>query len=309
VGKLELRAPEAAAGTRLDRYLASLDDVGSRSRARDLIDSGGVRVDGRRPRAGTVVRGGELLEIELPDQDPAPIAPTPSVVFGDDSLVVVNKPAGLVVHPAPGQRSRSLVEIVSGLEGGADAIRPGVVHRLDKDTSGLMILARSERAHRHLSAQIRRREVRRVYLALVEGRMDARSGTIDAPLGRDRQRPERMAVAGQRSREARTHFEVVELLARHTLVRVRLETGRTHQIRAHFAEIGHPLAGDPRYRSPGAGRSGEAPMGSPELGLARQFLHSTELGFRHPADGRPMEFSSPIPQDLQRALEAAREAG
>ena len=172
----------------------------------------------------------------------------PRLVHVDDSLAVVDKPAGLVVHPAPGQVGRTLVdELRSTLGGGEDPERPGIVHRLDRDTSGLMIVARGDEAHRRLSAMIKGREVSRGYLALVEGRMRSRSGTIDAPLGRDYRAPERRAVRGRGAREARTHFEVRELLPGDSFCEVRLETGRTHQIRAHFAAIGHPIAGDPRY--------------------------------------------------------------
>ena len=175
--------------------------------------------------------------------------------------------------------------------GGEDPQRPGIVHRLDKDTSGLMVVARGDEAHRRLAHQIKAREVRRAYRALVEGHPRSRTGTIDAPLGRDYRAPERRAVGGRAPRQARTHFEVLELLAADALVEVRLETGRTHQIRAHFAAIGHPVAGDPRYGH--AGRHG----------LARQFLHSAELGFRHPFTEEELEFSSPLPADLAEALD------
>jgi 23S rRNA pseudouridine1911/1915/1917 synthase len=180
------------------------------------------------------------------------------------------------------------------LGGGQDPQRPGIVHRLDKDTSGLMIVARDDEAHRRLAAQIKAHEVRRAYLALVEGHPRSRSGTIDAPLGRDYRAPERRAVGGRAPREARTHFTVVEVLPADALVDVRLETGRTHQVRAHFAAIGRPLAGDPRYGH--AGRHG----------LQRQFLHSAELGFRHPFTGQTLEFESALPPDLVAALEVAR---
>ncbi len=219
----------------------------------------------------------------------------PRIVHSDDRLAVIEKPPGLVVHPAPGHRGPTLTEVLGDLLGGGeDAARPGIVHRLDRDTSGLMIVARDPDAHRRLAAMIREREVTREYLALVEGRLRSRSGTIDAPLGRDYRAPERRAVRGRGAREARTHFEVLELLPRDSLVRARLETGRTHQVRAHFAAIGHPLAGDPRYGH--AGRHG----------LARQFLHSARLAFAHPFSGERLEFSSPLPLDLDEALERAR---
>jgi 23S rRNA pseudouridine1911/1915/1917 synthase len=218
-----------------------------------------------------------------------------ALVHVDEALAVVDKPAGLVVHAAPGHRGETLVSVLGELLGGGeDPVRPGIVHRLDRDTSGLMLVARTDEAHRALAAAIKAREVRREYLALVGGRPRSRSGTIDAPLGRDYRAPERRAVGGRGARDARTHFEVVEAVGGDTLVRVRLETGRTHQIRAHFAAIGHPVAGDPRYG--GAGRHG----------LARQFLHSARLGFTHPNTGENVEFDSELPEDLLKALEQAR---
>ena len=220
--------------------------------------------------------------------------PEPRVVHLDDWLVVVDKPPGLVVHPAPGHRGPTLVDMLPGLAGG-EAGRPGIVQRLDKDTSGLMVAARSGEAHRALAAQVAAREVGREYLALVEGRLRSRAGTIDAPIGRSHRRPERMAISGRGSREARTHFTVLEPLPADTLCEVRLETGRTHQVRAHFAAIGHPVAGDPTYGS--AGRHG----------LGRQFLHSRRLSFRHPATGDEVSFASDLPPDLAQALERARE--
>ena len=221
----------------------------------------------------------------------------PRIAWQDEWLAVVDKPAGLIVHAAPGHRGTTLVdELEELLGGGDDPGRPGIVHRLDRDTSGLMVVARTDEAHRRLARAIKAHEVRREYLALVEGRPRSRSGTIDAPLGRDYRAPERRAVGGRGARGARTHFEVLETLAEDALVRARLETGRTHQVRAHFAAIGHPLCGDPRY-----GHAGR-------LGLTRQFLHSARIGFRHPEGGEELEFSSPLPADLEAALGRAREA-
>ncbi len=217
------------------------------------------------------------------------------VIHADEALLVVDKPAGLVVHPAPSHRGETLAGLLGELAGGGEGSRPGIVHRLDKDTSGLMIVARNEASQRALAAQIRRREVVREYLALVEGILDSRSGTIDAPLGRDRRRRTRQAVRGAGEREARTHFEVIEALTADTLVRARLETGRTHQIRVHFAAIGHPVAGDPEYGSKG------------RHGLSRQFLHSARLAFHHPTTGKEMTFESDLPADLEAALAQARD--
>jgi 23S rRNA pseudouridine1911/1915/1917 synthase len=216
------------------------------------------------------------------------------VIHADDDLLVVDKPAGLVVHPAPSHRGETLVGLLGELAGGGEGSRPGIVHRLDKDTSGLMLVARNDSSQRALAAQIKARQVVREYLALVEGALESRSGTIDAPLGRDRRRRTRRAVRGAGEREARTHFEVIEVLPADTLVRARLETGRTHQVRVHFAAIGHPVAGDPEYG--GRGRHG----------LTRQFLHSARLSFRHPATGEEMSFESALPADLEAALARAR---
>jgi 23S rRNA pseudouridine1911/1915/1917 synthase len=219
----------------------------------------------------------------------------PRIVHLDDDLAVVDKPAGLVVHPAPSHSGPTLVsELEEVLGGGADPERPGIVHRLDKGTSGLLVVARTDAAHAALQAQVKRREVERVYLALAGGRLASRTGTIDAPIGRASRQRHRMAVAGAATREARTHFTVLELLSTETYLEARLETGRTHQIRAHFAAIGHPLCGDPTYG------------GEVRYGLERQFLHAHRLAFVHPVSGERLDLSSPLPPDLEAALEAAR---
>jgi 23S rRNA pseudouridine1911/1915/1917 synthase len=219
------------------------------------------------------------------------------IVHLDDSLAVVEKPAGLVVHPAPSHVGTTLVdELGDLLGGGGEAERPGIVHRLDKGTSGLLVVARDDAAHAALQEAVRRREVERAYLALAGGRLASRTGTIDAPIGRSARQRHRMAVSGAASRQARTHFEVREILPRETYLEARLETGRTHQIRAHFAAIGHPLTGDVTYG------------GAERYGLARQFLHAHRLAFCHPQTGEPLEFASPLPDDLAAALEAAHAA-
>jgi 23S rRNA pseudouridine1911/1915/1917 synthase len=221
----------------------------------------------------------------------------PRIVYADENLAVVDKPAGLVVHPAPSHSGPTLVsELEDVLGGGADPERPGIVHRLDRGTSGLLVVARSDEAHAALQEQVRQREVERVYLALAGGRLGSRTGTIDAPIGRAPRRRHRMAVSGAASREARTHFTALELLATETYLEARLETGRTHQIRAHFAAIGHPLVGDATY---GGERS---------YGLQRQFLHAHRLAFTQPATGERLSFTSELPADLAAALEAARAA-
>jgi 23S rRNA pseudouridine1911/1915/1917 synthase len=222
------------------------------------------------------------------------VAEEPRIVHSDEFLAVVEKPAGLVVHPAPSHTGPTLVDqLAEILGGGGDPSRPGIVHRLDKDTSGLLVVARDEETHAALQQLVREREVERVYLALAGGRLTSRTGTIDAPIGRSARQRHRMAVSGAASRQARTHFTVLELLPRETYLEARLETGRTHQIRAHFAAIGHPLSGDSTYG------------GAARYGLRRQFLHAHRLAFRHPRTGEPLEFTSPLPDDLVAALEAA----
>jgi len=219
------------------------------------------------------------------------------VVHLDEALAVVDKPAGLVVHPAPSHQGTTLVdELADILGGGDDPERPGIVHRLDKGTSGLLVVARTDEAHKALQAAVQRREVERVYLALVGGKVGSRTGTIDAPIGRASRQRHRMAVSGAASREARTHFTVFELLALESYLEARLETGRTHQIRAHFAAIGHPLTGDVTYG------------GARRYGLQRQFLHAHRLAFEHPVSGERLSFESPLPEDLAAALEMARSA-
>jgi 23S rRNA pseudouridine1911/1915/1917 synthase len=219
------------------------------------------------------------------------------IVHLDEALAVVDKPAGLVVHTAPSHSGTTMVdELGKILGGGDDPERPGIVHRLDKETSGLLVVARDDQTHAALQRLVQRREVERAYLALAGGRLGSRTGTIDAPIGRASRQRHRMAVSGAASRQARTHFEALELLTAETYLEARLETGRTHQIRAHFAAIGHPLVGDVTYG------------GAERYGLSRQFLHAHRLAFSHPASGEAMSFRSELPADLEAALEAARAA-
>ena len=256
-------------------------------------------VDGSRRPKSHRLSGGEELQLEAPGPVTSTLEPEPMelrVAYEDEHLLVVDKPAGLVVHPAPGHPTGTLVHGLLGhaVAGGEEPDRPGIVHRLDRDTSGLMVVARSAEAHRRLQALIRRREVERRYLALVVGRPRSRTGRIEAPIGRDRHDPTRHSLDTATPRNAVTHFELVELLPRHALLDVRLETGRTHQIRVHLAAIELPVAGDPVYGRPG------------ELGLERQFLHAARLAFPHPFSGEPVETESPLPADLAAALEKAR---
>ena len=294
---MEHRVPPEAAGERLDAVLA--EPLGSRSRAQRLIEAGQVTVDGRVVPKRHRVAGGEVVAVDETDHRPGP-APddTPAdfrVAYEDAHLLVVDKPAGVVVHPARGHATGTLVQALAGRAGGGDdAERPGIVHRLDRDTSGLLVVARDETTHRALKAALQRRAITREYLALVEGRPPSRSGTIDAPLGRDRRHRTVISTDTEDPREAVTHFEIEEAFPDTTLLRVRLETGRTHQIRAHLKAIGLPVVGDPVYGTPG------------RCGLDRQFLHAAHLAFDHPVGGERIDVVSPLPADLVAALEAAK---
>ena len=290
------RVPDAAAGERLDRYLASLPEIGSRGVAERVLGAG-VLVDGEKRAKSYRLTGGEELEFEPPEQAAPVLAPEPMdlrIAYEDEHLVVVDKPAGLVVHPAPGHATGTLVHgLLAHDVAGGDEERPGIVHRLDRDTSGLMVVARSDEAHERLQELVRRRELERHYRALVVGHPRSRGGRIEAPIGRDRRDPMRHSLDTDTPREAVTHFEVVELYPRHTLLDVKLETGRTHQIRVHLAAIDLPVAGDPVYGRPH------------ELGLERQFLHAARLAFTHPFTGERLDVEAPLPEDLQIAARMA----
>jgi len=281
--------PAEAAGERLDRFLAR--HVGGRAAAARAV-AAGVLVDGvARPKSHRLA-GGERLVVPARPDLPAPAAPAPpAVVWEDEHLAVVDKPAGLAVHPGAGRAGGTLVQALAGRLAGGEPERPGIVHRLDRDTSGLMVVAKSEEAHRRLSSLVRRRLLERVYLALVRGRPQSRSGRIEAPIGRDRDDPTRFSLDTDSPRAAVTHFAVERLLAGHALLRVRLETGRTHQIRVHLAAIGLPVVGDPVY-------------GVPEPALGRQFLHAARLAFEHPFTGERLELESPLPAPLRAYLDA-----
>jgi len=295
---LRFSVAEAEAGWRLDRVLAARDEIASRSVAERLLRDRVVLVDGAiRPKSHKL-EAGSVVEVELPEAATA-IEPEPAsvpVLFEDEHLLVVEKPSGLSVHPGAGERRRTLADqLVSlGAGGGSDPERPGIVHRLDRDTSGVLLVARSERAHGALQEAIRRRKVERRYLALVRGRPGSRAGRIDAPIGRDRRDPTRRSLDTDEPREAVTHFEVLETVREHALLDVRLETGRTHQIRVHLAAIDLPVAGDAQYGVRG------------DLGLERQFLHAYRLRLEHPFTGADVDVTSPLPPDLEEALVLAR---
>jgi 23S rRNA pseudouridine1911/1915/1917 synthase len=296
LGKLRL-VPESAAGQRLDRFLAELPEVASRAAAERLLAAGKVTVDGVARAKSHKLAGGEQLDVDASSLAQAPLTEQPlelRIAFEDEHLLVVDKPAGLVVHPGAGNRTGTLVQglLGRGLAGG-DPERPGIVHRLDRDTSGLLVVSRTQEAYDGLQALVRRRALEREYLALVRGRPRSRQGRIEAPIGRDRRNPTRRSLDTDSPKDAVTHFEVIELLPAHALLRVRLETGRTHQIRVHLAAIGLPVAGDPTY-------------GVQETGLRRQFLHAARLAFPHPMTGELVDRNSPLPPDLEAALERAR---
>jgi 23S rRNA pseudouridine1911/1915/1917 synthase len=290
------RVPDDAAGERLDRFLASLPEIGSRSIAERVLETG-VLVDGREQQKSHRLTGGEEVEFEAPERATPELAPEEMdlrIAYEDEHLVVVDKPAGLVVHPAPGHATGTLVHgLLAHDVAGGDDDRPGIVHRLDRDTSGLMVVARSDEAHARLQELVRGHELERHYIALVVGRPRSRSGRIEAPIGRDRRDAMRHSLDTDTPREAVTHFEVRELFSRHTLLDVKLETGRTHQIRVHLAAIDLPVAGDSVYGRPH------------ELGLERQFLHAARLAFTHPFTGERVDVESPLPEDLQIAARMA----
>src|SRR5438067_3127460 len=283
-----VKVPAEAAGERLDRWLAS--QLGSRAAAERAVEAGAL-VDGVERAKSYRLRGGEELEVPEPAAPEIVRPPAPPIVWEDEHVLVVDKPAGLVVHPGAGHASGTLVDALAGKIAGGDPERPGVVHRLDRATSGLIALARSEEAHARLSELVRERAFERGYLALVRGRPRSRSGRIEAPIGRDRDDPTRISLDTDTPRDAITQFEIEELWPEHALLRVRLETGRTHQIRVHLAAVGLPVAGDAVY-------------GVPAPTLDRQFLHAATLAFPHPFSGERVEARSELPADLAQSLAA-----
>jgi len=310
----ELTAGDDAGG-RLDAWLAAALDM-SRSRAAQWIEDGRVTLDGASVRKKDPVTPGARVAVSIPTPEPSEIAPEAiplQIVYQDADLVVIDKPAGLVVHPAAGHRTGTLVNAllheVRDLSGIGGVLRPGIVHRLDKDTSGLLLVAKNDDAHRALSDALKRREIKRAYLTAAWGHLAEETASVDAPIGRHSSHRKKMAVVPD-GRPARTHFRRVERWRAADLLRAELETGRTHQIRVHLLHLGHPVVGDQTY-APGR----EKGFGGPERAWAaalarrvhRQFLHATELRFTHPRTGEEMRFDSPLPPDLSAAAAWARE--
>lgn len=297
--KIELLC--AADAARIDAFIAAQSEL-SRSAAAKLCEAGAVTVDGRAVAKKDGVRAGQQVIIDLPEPEPtdAQAEDIPlDIVYEDGDLLVVDKPKGMCVHPAPGHSGGTLVNALLGycgdsLSGIGGVIRPGIVHRIDKDTSGLLIVAKNDRAHNCLAAQIKEHSFTREYEAVVYGNVKADEGTVDAPIGRHETRRKQMCVTAKNSRSAVTHYRVLERFGDYTYLRLRLQTGRTHQIRVHMAHIGHPVAGDPVYGP----RKVIAELGG-------QCLHARHIGFIHP-DGRELEFESKLPDYFERFLAKLR---
>ncbi len=284
-------------GTRLDKYVSEQYPELSRTQTQKLISDGYIKVNDRVAKAGLKLSVGDRLTISLPPPAPSSLLPEAiplSIIYEDDDLLVLDKPAGLTVHPAPGHSSHTLANAIlshlSSLPDAGDWRRPGIVHRLDKDTSGVMLVAKNSAAQLSLANQFKARSVAKAYLVLVKGQLTPEDGVIEAPIGRDRRHRQRMAVVTEdKGREARTRYHVINYIGNYTLLEVRPETGRTHQIRVHLAAIGFPVVGDKVY-------------GVKSAYLSRQFLHACRLGFHLPSTGEYVEFTSELPPDLAQAL-------
>jgi 23S rRNA pseudouridine1911/1915/1917 synthase len=298
----KLTAASGDAGRRLDLFLSERIPLLSRTRIQELIREGNVHVDGQKARASHRVAAGESIEIAVLPRPALVAAPEDlplELLLVDDDFVIVNKPAGMVVHAGAGHARGTLVNALlhrlGKLSGTGGALRPGIVHRLDRETSGAMIVARNDAAHENLAGQFKSRNVRKIYLALVHGKMPRDSGSITLPISRDPRHRTRMTARGKTGRHARTDWRVITRLDRCTLVEAVLHTGRTHQIRAHFAAIGHPVVGDTLYGAPRNLRAGtqNVPL------LERNFLHAARIGFSHPSTGAWVEVHAPLPRDLR----------
>lgn len=285
------------AGTRADVFLAAKLGV-SRSNMQKLLEDGRVKRGEKIIKANNKVRAGEMFVVDIPEPEPIEAVPENiplDIIYEDDDVVVLNKARGMVVHPAPGNYTGTLVNALlyhcSNLSGINSAIRPGIVHRLDKDTSGIMIVAKNDAAHISLSQQIQSKTAVRTYLAVVRGNIKTDSGTIETQIARDKTDRKKMAVVKEGGRDAITDYEVLERFGKYTLVRCKLRTGRTHQIRVHMEYLGYPLVGDPKY----------SPMKTP-FGIKGQALHSHTLEFTHPRTGERMKFEAPLPEDMHKII-------
>lgn len=285
------------AGTRADVFLAAKLGV-SRSNMQKLLEDGRVKRGEKIIKANYKVRAGEMFVVDIPEPEPIEAVPENiplDIIYEDDDVVVLNKARGMVVHPAPGNYTGTLVNALlyhcSNLSGINSAIRPGIVHRLDKDTSGIMIVAKNDAAHISLSQQIQSKTAVRTYLAVVRGNIKTDSGTIETQIARDKTDRKKMAVVKEGGRDAITDYEVLERFGKYTLVRCKLRTGRTHQIRVHMEYLGYPLVGDPKY----------SPMKTP-FGIKGQALHSHTLEFTHPRTGERMKFEAPLPEDMHKII-------
>lgn len=288
-------------GQRIDVFLSKNPEIASRNFAQNLIEKGLVLVEGKEVDKNYRLKAGQMVDVTIPPPEPTEVKPEAiplDIKYEDNNLIVLSKPAGMVVHPAHGHATGTLVNALLAhtpeLSGIGGVARPGIIHRLDKDTSGLMIIAKNDFAHQALSRELKDRKIKRTYLALVHGRFKEKEGTVDAPIGRSPKFRQKMAVMGVAAREAVSHYHVLATYNNYSLVSVSLETGRTHQIRVHMKYINHPVVGDQLY---GSGKSKR------DLGLNRQFLHACKLEFTHPRTGKRMVFEDKLPPDLQEVLD------
>jgi 23S rRNA pseudouridine1911/1915/1917 synthase len=286
---------------RIDKVLPQHSDDWSRSQVQLWIKEGNVLVNGQTIKGNYKCKAGDAIEITIPDPEVLDVVPEPldlEIVYEDSDVVVVNKPRGMVVHPAPGHPSGTLVNglmyHIKDLSGINGVLRPGIVHRIDKDTSGLLMVAKNDKAHESLVSQLKAKTTLRKYKAIVHGVIEHDHATIDAPLGRDKKDRQKMAVTNENSRDAVTHFNVIERFKDFSYLECQLETGRTHQIRVHLNYIGHSVAGDPKYGP------------KKTLDIAGQALHAEVLGFDHPTTGEFMQFSAPLPSDMEKLLQELR---
>jgi len=306
--EMTFRIPPEGKGKRIDLFLAQYGPTLelSRSRIQDLIHTGHILVNGAAVKSHTKLSGGEIIDITLPEPRPLELLPDDiplDILYEDHDLIVLNKPAGMVVHPAPGNTGGTLVNALlhhcSDLSGIGGVERPGIVHRLDRETSGVMVAVKNDTAHKSLSVQLKARQVKKIYLAVVRGDVRDDSGKIEEPIGRHDRHRKKMTVHPSRGRTAVTLYQVQERFDGYTLLSLRLKTGRTHQIRVHLSHLHYPIVGDSVY---GGKRPGALRMGNREIAVHRQMLHAHILGFTHPTTGEYREFTAPVPPDMEEIL-------